>query len=84
MEELAKRAKMTDVTMLSYAVRNPPEQKKLLTKAMAAKAPVADNFHVALGITREKDAPVPMIKALVAAERSGKIVSVQELFGKPR
>jgi hypothetical protein len=84
LEALAQRARMKDVTMLSYSVRKPPEQKRLLTRAMAAKSPGVDTFHVALGTTRGEDAPVPMIKALVAAERAGKIVSVQELFGKTK
>jgi hypothetical protein len=82
LETLARRANMKDVSLLSFAVRTPPGEKQLLTKAMAAKAPATEMFHVAIGAARVKDAPVPMLKALVASERDARIVSVQELFGK--
>jgi hypothetical protein len=80
--DLAKQAKIDNPAVLSFSVRTPAAERKSLPKAMLAKAPEPDAFHVVIGKTQVKDAPVPAIKALVANVSSGQIVSVQELYGK--
>jgi len=80
---LAEEANIIAPKMFSFSVRPPSAAaRKLLSKAMIAKAPVSDAFHVVIGKVHLKEAPVPVIKALVANVSAGKIISVQELYGK--
>ena len=80
---MAEEAKMIAPKMFSFSVRPPSAAaRNMLSKAMIAKAPVSDAFHVVIGKVHLKEAPVPVIKALVANVSAGKIISVQELYGK--
>ena len=80
---LAADAQMIEPKMFSFSVRPPSaDARKMVSKAMIARAPVSDAFHVVIGKAHAKEAPVPVLKALVANASGGKIVSVQELYGK--
>lgn len=82
MASLARKAKIRKPEMFSLSVRTPPDHSRLLTKAMIAKSPPAEAFHVVIGQNNGKGAPVNSVKAVVAKVSAGEIVSVQELIGK--
>ena len=82
LDALSKKSGLIKPVTFSYSIKHPAGTSMLIGKVMTAKAPPADFFHVLMGKTQTKGAPVPQVKVLVAKISAGKIVSVQELHRK--
>ena len=82
LDALSKKAGLNKPATLSFSIKHPAGASNLMGKAMTAISPAADTFHVLMGKTQTKGAPVPHVKVLVAKVSAGKIVSVQELHRK--
>lgn len=82
LDALSKKGGLDKPVTLSFSIKHPAGASKFMGKAMTAKSPVADSFHVLMGKTQTKGAPVPHVEVLIAKVSKGKIVSVEELHRK--
>jgi hypothetical protein len=88
LRRLAKEANITKPTMISFKVelQSAPAQdattKKVFAAAPAAKLPEGGAYHVAISSQSNSNGPVTQIKAVIAKELHGKLVSYRELLSR--
>jgi hypothetical protein len=56
--------------------------KKVFAAASAAKLPEGGAYHVAISSQSDSNGPVSQVKALIAKELDGKLVSYHEVFSR--
>jgi hypothetical protein len=88
LRRLASEAKITSPKMISFRVElestpaRDARTKKVFAAAPVAKLPEGGAYHVAISSHALSDGPVKQVKAVIAKEYNGKLVSYRELLSR--
>jgi hypothetical protein len=80
LRQLAKEARLPMDTLRTFSVRGP--RSAPLRKSLAAKVARTTAFHVLFGDGPPADAPIIRVRALIAKEQDGRIVSYEEVHSR--
>jgi len=88
LRRLASEAKIKSPEMMSFRVElestpaRDTRTKKVFAAAPAAKLPEGGTYHVAISSHAASDVPVKLVKAIIAKEFNGQLVSYRELLSR--
>jgi len=88
LRRLASEANITSPKIISFRVElqsipaRDATTKKVFAAAPAAKLPEGGAYHVAISSHSASDLPVKEVKAIIAKEFNGKLISYRELFSR--
>jgi hypothetical protein len=88
LQRLAAEVNIKNPKMISFRVEvgstpaRDAETKKVFAAAAAAKLPEGGVYHVAISSQSASDLPVKQVKAVIAKEFDGKLVSYRELISR--